>query len=121
MPPIIKEIERRHAALQVAIARLGRTPEETRASVEAEIRAEREVIALMAALRGSTKESTVKYSIEKAIVAAMEPLVDDIVQLERQVAILQSRLAALESASAPQASGTASPIALALERNRARA
>jgi hypothetical protein len=55
MPPIIKEIERRHAALQVAIARLGRTPEETRASVEAEIRAEREAIAFMAALQEATR------------------------------------------------------------------
>jgi hypothetical protein len=62
-----------------------------------------------------------KYSLEKTIVAALEPLVEDIVQLERQVAILQSRLAALESAAAPQASSTESAVTLAIERYRARA
>jgi hypothetical protein len=55
MPAIGKELERRLAALQVAVARVHVSPDVVRDAVAAEIRAERETIALMAALQEATR------------------------------------------------------------------
>jgi hypothetical protein len=62
-----------------------------------------------------------KYNLEKAIVAAIEPVLDDVIALEKRVAQLELRIASLERAADTRTGGTESPITLALERNRARA